>query len=153
MVECGTLVSPSDSPGFRHRLMRRTFLYYILVQLTKVIKNIYLYSLYLEITKANRHTQPGARSIEAQYSSRLTLEPPNPAPTVTLDHPFTSPPCPPNPYCNEHRKRLVTAGSARITAELGSLLLSMIQLLPILITASFATMSRNVIIFNLYLYQ
>lgn len=144
---------PLPSPGFRHRLMRRTFLYYILVELTKVIKNIYLYSLYtsthysridLFIQVDNQLTPSLLRNSSRNHHIPRTIK---------LDPPFTSPPCPPNPYCNEHRKRLVTIGFARIKVEPGFLILSMIQLLPILFLTSHTTTSRDVIIFNLYLHQ
>jgi hypothetical protein len=113
--------SSLSPPGFRHRLMRRTFLYYILVELAKVIKNIYLYSLY-----TSTHYSPIELFIQVDNQLKPSLLRKSPRNhhiprTIKLDPPFTSLPCLPNPYCNEHRKRLVIIGYSRIIAELGFL--------------------------------
>jgi hypothetical protein len=65
-------------PGFRHRLMRRTFLYYILAQLSLLRISIYTLSIPRN-TIGSRYIQSGRQSIEAQYTSNFTPKPPSPA--------------------------------------------------------------------------
>jgi hypothetical protein len=121
MAFWSSVALPSTLSPWIQAQVDETHVLVLYLSTTKFIKNIYLYSLY-----TSKHYRQADIFNQVDNQSKLntpqtSLRNHRVPRTAKLDPPFTSLPCLPNPYCNEHRKRLVIIGSSRIIAELGFL--------------------------------